>query len=605
MKKIFLLLSFSVFLFGIGGPSGPKMTYQTQGQLGEVVVNPYGTAPLTAIIKDGGYTITNASVSIEPKKDGVEIAYTLKESELKTHGGIAIFGLYADYLNTVSVSYTKHFGGKQEHVKESYKIYAAPLFAQTYGARNGVFFSQINVKKVAPKFKNRLYLINNIGGDAKGVKAVWNNPAGGALEWAYEPEVFVIDTQGEVRWFLLPNQIYDMDSLYKSGVMMGFRQDSSGLVNFGYGQRQARIDIMGRSVLNRRLPLSYNDFSHSLFVSGDHVFLRVGSANYKRPDGKNVRTVRDVIVELDANGRVFDEWRLFEILDPYRSVVLKVLNKGAVCLNVDAKLEGLTMSTDELARLETSDEFGDIIGTGAGRNWAHVNSVVYDKNDDSIIVSSRHQSAIVKIGRDKKVKWILGSPEGWGEKFKKALLKPVDASGNEVKCIANGSQCPGFLEKGGGFDWTWTQHTAFKIEEKSSGDIVYITAFDNGDARGMRQPNFANEKYSRAVIYKIDQKKMSVEQIWEYGKERGNAWFSPVTSITEFVPQSNSVVVYSATAGMGFDIKSGKPSGSSSPVLLEFEWDEGAKAPKSEPSVEIEIKDAMGYQAMPFFVFGF
>ncbi|EAK8296709.1 hypothetical protein E7M00_05960 [Campylobacter jejuni] len=34
--------------------------------------------------------------------------------------------------------------------------------------------------------------------------------------------------------------------------------------------------------------------------------------------------------------------------------------------------------------------------------WAHVNSVDYDPSDDSIIISSSHQSAVVKIGRDKK-----------------------------------------------------------------------------------------------------------------------------------------------------------------------------------------------------------
>ena len=35
-------------------------------------------------------------------------------------------------------------------------------------------------------------------------------------------------------------------------------------------------------------------------------------------------------------------------------------------------------------------------------------------SDDSIIISSRHQSALIKIGRDKQVKWILGSPRTAG-----------------------------------------------------------------------------------------------------------------------------------------------------------------------------------------------
>lgn len=80
--------------------------------------------------------------------------------------------------------------------------------------------------------------------------------------------------------------------------------------------------------------------------------------------------------------------------------------------------------------MEKSDTFGDISGVGAGRNWAHVNSVDYDPTDDSIIISSRHQSAIIKIGRDKKVKWILSAPDGWKGDLAKKVLKPIDKDGS-------------------------------------------------------------------------------------------------------------------------------------------------------------------------------
>ena len=90
----------------------------------------------------------------------------------------------------------------------------------------------------------------------------------------------------------------------------------------------------------------------------------------------------------------------------------------------------------------------------------------------------------------------------------------MDAKGNPIKC--EGSKCEG------DFDRTWTQHTAFKIDEKSKGDIICVSAFDNGDGRGMEQPALPDEKYSRGVIFKIDQKKGTVEQIWEFGKERGH-----------------------------------------------------------------------------------
>lgn len=595
-------------VFAIGGPSGPKQTYKKMGQLGEVVVNPYGIAPLTAIIKHGGYTLTDVKVTVQAKAGGVPISYKVSDGLIKNYAGIPVFGLYADYKNTVLVEYKRQEGAQTKSVKETYKIYAAPIFGQVDGMTNGVFFSKIEVKKVDPEFKNRLYFVNNIGGDAKGVKVVWNNPAGGALEWNYEPQNFIIDTKGEVRWYMLPDKIYTMNSIYHSGVMMGFRQNEDGALSWGYGQRYVKYDIMGREVFNRQLPDSYNDYSHFMYPATagkakGHYFMRAANANYKRPDGKNVRTVRDVIVEVDESGKVVDDWRLYEILDQYRDNVIKVLDQGAVCLNIDSSQAGKTLSADELAKLDSSDSFGDIVGSGAGRNWAHVNSVVYDAEDDSIIISSRHQSAMIKIGRDKKVKWIVGSHEGWKDKFKPFLLQPVDASGNKIKCEDNFSKCPGYLSKEGGFDWTWTQHTAFKIDAKSKGDILYLAAFDNGDSRGMEQPAFPTDKYSRAVIYKIDQKKMTIEQVWEYGKNRGNAWYSPVTSLTEFIPETNSVMVYSATAGMGgFDMKAGKPTGSPKPVINEFKWNPKSGAPEKTPSVEIQIFDSMGYQSFPFSV---
>lgn len=344
---------------------------------------------------------------------------------------------------------------------------------------------------------------------------------------------------------------------------------------------------MGREIFNRRLPDNYNDFSHSMDnAANGHYFLRVASSNYKRPDGKNVRTVRDVIAEVDQNGVVVDEWRLFDILDPYRDVIMKTLDQGAVCLNIDASQSGHTLSEEDLAALDSSDKFGDIVGSGAGRNWAHVNSVDYDSEDDSIIISSRHQSAIIKIGRDKKVKWILGTPAGWKAPFNAAILTPVDSKGQKIACQDSGCE--------GDFDWTWTQHTAFKIDSKSKGDILYLSAFDNGDGRGLEQPAMQSMKYSRSVIYKIDQKNKTVQQIWQYGKERGNEWFSPVTSITEYQTDKNSVFVYSATAGGAFDLSVGAFTSLPNPYLEEFRWGE------KEPAVEMQIHGARGYQAMPF-----
>lgn len=85
--------------FAIGGPSGPKIDYQKQGHIGEMMLNPYGIAPLTAIVRDGGYTLKDVTVRVLPKMGGREIKYTVSERQLLTHGGVPVFGLYPDYVN--------------------------------------------------------------------------------------------------------------------------------------------------------------------------------------------------------------------------------------------------------------------------------------------------------------------------------------------------------------------------------------------------------------------------------------------------------------------------------------------------------------------------
>lgn len=104
-------------------------------------------------------------------------------------------------------------------------------------------------------------------------------------------------------------------------------------------------------------------------------------------DSKHVRTVCDTIIEVDEDGNVVDDWRLYEILDPYRSTIIKALDQGAVCLNIDASKVGKTLSDEELAKMDESDKFGDIAG--------------------------------------------LGAYKGWNKEFQKYLLQPVDKNGNE------------------------------------------------------------------------------------------------------------------------------------------------------------------------------
>ena len=155
-----LLASLPTSVMAIGGASGAAIDYPVQGQIGEVVMNPYNIAPLTAVIKNGGYMIKDVNVRIVPKEGGQEISYTVADRHLLTHGGIPVFGLYPDYTNTVEVEYTRLFGDKEEKVKESYKLRTPGIYTDVDGQSQPMFST--SVKKVAPEFKDRLYFVNNL-----------------------------------------------------------------------------------------------------------------------------------------------------------------------------------------------------------------------------------------------------------------------------------------------------------------------------------------------------------------------------------------------------------------------------------------------------------
>ncbi len=523
MKKTMLVTAVALGLMSVNGPAlaGSNgddwadkylTTVQTQGEIGIVKVNPYDFAPLTAIIDLNGFTISDVKVRIEPKKGGVPIEYAVSEVALTTHNGVPVFGLYPDYENTVHVEYVKN--GKA--IKEDYKIRTAPLKPLLFDGQVRTF-PEVQPVKVDKKFKDRLYLVNHLGADE------------GTVGWDNYPVVFVADTTGEIRWYMDWDAVYDQDTT--KGIAMGFHLSDNGELYWGQDHYYARYDMLGRKVFKRDMPRGFTGFSHAMLeMPNGHYLLRVAKEKYLREDGKRIDTVRDHVIEVDQSGNVVHVWDFNKIFDNMRDDLLTALDSGAVCLNVDESHAGETLD------IEPDAPFGDLPGVAAGRNWAHINSIDYDPKDDTIIVSMRHQGT-AKVGRDGEVKWILAANKGWGELSDK-VLTPVDRKGKPLDCDSNG-RCANT-----DFDFPWTQHTSWLT---SRGTLV---SFDNGDGRHFEQPAMPTMKYSRGVEYRIDEEKMTVEQTFEYGKERGYEWYSPITSNIEWREDKDTFFIYSASAGL-------------------------------------------------------
>ena len=150
-------------------------------------------------------------------------------------------------------------------------------------------------------------------------------------------------------------------------------------------------------------------------------------------------------------------------------------------------------------------------------DWFHNNSVWYDQKTNSITLSGRHQDAVINIDYDSgELNWIIGDPTNWSEEYQSYFFTPV----------------------GDDFEWQWSQHAAMITPEG------YVFLFDNGNNKSKNEEEYvpAEESYSRGVMYKIDTTNMTIEQIWEYGKERGSEFYSPYISDVDYLDQNHYIV---------------------------------------------------------------
>ncbi|GAA4881879.1 aryl-sulfate sulfotransferase [Ferrimonas pelagia] len=555
---------------------------------GHIVHNPHENAPLTALVTLGPKAVksqvASAKVTVHAKPGGVPISYDVSHTTMQSEGGIPIFGLYPDYHNTFTIDWKDADGKSHSH---DYKM-MTPQVDMGYSQGQWAHHPTIDVKKVDPDFKDRLYFVNWTKSDGKVGVLTHNTPDGhGAFSWDGVPGFFIIDTAGDIRWYMNPYTTHDSKDYENAGYAMGMNVTDKGNMIWVQGQGWKHMNIMGRMIGEHSLPGDFSDASHEgIQIRNGNVLIRAARKNYPLADGTLVNTVRDHILEVDMNGTLVDYWDLNEILDPLRDAALLSLDAGAVCLNIDVDQAGHQATAEDLASFGR----GDIHGVETGRNWAHVNSVDWDPEDDSIIISSRHQSAVIKIGRDKEVKWILSAKKGWKGELADKVLTPVDKRGRKLDCDENG-KC-----NNTDFDFTWTQHTAYKVHEKGT-----FSVFDNGDGRHLEQPTFPTDKYSRSVEYKVNPKKMTVQQVWEYGKELGYEGYAPVTSITKYQADKNSMLSYFASAGLfgiggGYgNLKMDETTGKVKSILTEHRYGE------QEPAVRIDINShamfASGYRA--------
>lgn len=391
-----------------------------------VILNPYGNSPLTALVVFETEDEVSPEVTIVGKDELSTYTHTFDKG---TKHYLPIYGLYADYDNTVIISYgdvRKELSIKTEALPEDF-VLPEDIFANKEKLTNDLYFY---------------------------------TPSSSGYTCAY-------DVNGEVRWYLTNYALWKIDRLENGHLLVSTER----LINSPYYMTGLyEMDLLGKIYTEYSLEGGY----HHDYYEMENGNLLVASDDFNNSYG----TVEDYIVEIDReSGAVVKSFDLKDILNME-----------------DGKSENWT-----------------------SYDWFHNNSVWYDKNTNSITLSGRHQDAVINIDYETgKLNWIIGDPTNWSEEYQKYFFTPV----------------------GDDFEWQWSQHAAMITPEG------YVFILDNGNNKSKNEEDYvkADDSYTRGVMYKIDTENMTIEQVWEYGKERGSEYYSPYISDVDYIEKDHYIV---------------------------------------------------------------
>ncbi len=233
------------------------------------------------------------------------------------------------------------------------------------------------------------------------------------------------------------------------------------------------------------------------------------------------------LYEMDLLGKIYNEYSLE---GGYHHDYYEMENGNLLIASDDFNNDSGTVE-DYIVELDRKT--GEIVKTfdlkdvlkmtdGQSENWSdydwfHNNSVWYDKETNSITLSGRHQDAVINIDYDTgELNWIIGDSTNWSDEYQKYFFTPV----------------------GDNFEWQWSQHAAMITPEG------YVFILDNGNNKSKIKEEYvdASDSYTRGVMYKIDTDEMTIEQVWEYGKERGSEFYSPYISDVDYLAKDHYIV---------------------------------------------------------------
>ena len=246
------------------------------------------------------------------------------------------------------------------------------------------------------------------------------------------------------------------------------------------------------------------------------------------------------IARIDALGRVVAVYDLgdyvlhHDINEVDDSTIMATVEESGSELVEDKVIE-IDLDTGEIAMLVDFSEFLadyregftspitalDAFYWQAGEwDWIHINTVQYVDSDDSLIVSSRETSTIIKVGSvhtDPHVEWLCGDPAFWeGTPYEGLSLDPV-----------------------GDFKFQYGQHTVEYAGAGEEDGVYYLRMFDNNYYKACTREGYDPDLPGGTSTIQTDLLDMFRSYVYVYMIDENEGTFELVQSFD--VPYSSLV----------------------------------------------------------------
>lgn len=284
----------------------------------------------------------------------------------------------------------------------------------------------------------------------------------------------VVDTDGHMRW---------VGSGLTESVSSLFVGDAF-YVGSNSTPTLARVELNGTTSGRQLASTRYTNFHHELAVGKNGFLAEMDAID------NGVRKVESILAEITATGEVLKEWDLGEIFR-------RTMRAGG-------------------------DDPSNFVRDNA--DWFHMNSAIYNRADNSLLLSSR-ENFVVKIDYDSgDIKWILGDPaKHWYVNYPSLRALALRVTAGKVPI---------------------GQHSLSIVE---NGDLLL---FNNGTASFSQPPGAppgASRSYSAPSRYAIDEKARTAREVWTY--ENDKAIYSDICSSVYQPTPGNYLIAYSVASG--------------------------------------------------------